>query len=277
MKKLFTVFNNFIVTLTQGMTTCGFIRGGIDMSLQFKGGFNLFLLNHRMWVNATEEGSCDLTSHDARKLNLMSRISDVMSVHVQATAVSLVEVLNDRSVCHTNASENLVSDMQTLGFLPASNADIPFTVKKPSSVVVIHGSLQGLNGMMANSEKTRCPARKGAEGQPRAKQGALVPPGVCNEQVPSAEAKICSGLHGDMQRLAEMTSPTFMYFITASTSRLVTACNTKYLHWRPHARRNMVPLDPDRFSVNQDAMIRLMGWAGNMTLSNAFLQGVLTA
>lgn len=51
--------------------------------------------------------------------------------------------------------------------------------------------------------------------------------------------------------------------------------NTKYLHWRPHARRNMVPLDPDRFSNNQDAMVRLMGWAGNMTLSNAFLQGIL--
>ncbi len=53
--------------------------------------------------------------------------------------------------------------------------------------------------------------------------------------------------------------------------------NTKYIFWRPHSRRNMVPLDPDRFSVNQDAMIRLVGWAGNMTLSNAFLQGVLTA
>lgn len=53
--------------------------------------------------------------------------------------------------------------------------------------------------------------------------------------------------------------------------------NSKYLFWRPHARRNMVPLDPDRFSVNQDAMIRLIGWAGNMTISNAFLQGVLTS
>lgn len=53
--------------------------------------------------------------------------------------------------------------------------------------------------------------------------------------------------------------------------------NTKYLHWRPHARRNMVPLDPDRFSINQDAMIRLIGWAGNMTVSNSFLQGVLVA
>lgn len=53
--------------------------------------------------------------------------------------------------------------------------------------------------------------------------------------------------------------------------------NTKYLHWRPHAERNMVPLDPDRFSINQDAMVRLVGWAGNMTLSCAFLQGVLGA
>lgn len=57
----------------------------------------------------------------------------------------------------------------------------------------------------------------------------------------------------------------FMYFL-----------NTNYIHFRPHSQRNMVPLDPDRFSINQDAMVRLLGWAGNMTLSNAFLQGVIT-
>ena len=54
--------------------------------------------------------------------------------------------------------------------------------------------------------------------------------------------------------------------------------NTKYLHYRPHSARNMTVLDPgNRFSVNQDAMVRLIGWAGNMTMSNAFLQGVLVA
>ena len=53
--------------------------------------------------------------------------------------------------------------------------------------------------------------------------------------------------------------------------------NSNYLHFRPHARQNMVALPPDRFSVNQDAMVRLLGWAGNMTISNAFLQGVITA
>ena len=53
--------------------------------------------------------------------------------------------------------------------------------------------------------------------------------------------------------------------------------NTDYIFFRPHKDRNMVPLDPDRFSVNQDAMVKLIGWAGNLTMSNAFLQGVLGA
>lgn len=53
--------------------------------------------------------------------------------------------------------------------------------------------------------------------------------------------------------------------------------NTDYIFYRPHSERDMVPLEPDRFSVNQDAMVKLLGWAGNLTMSNARLQGVLTA
>lgn len=53
--------------------------------------------------------------------------------------------------------------------------------------------------------------------------------------------------------------------------------NTNYLKFRPHRDRNMVPLNPDRFSVNQDAMVKLIGWAGNMTCSNRSLQGVIVA
>ena len=55
------------------------------------------------------------------------------------------------------------------------------------------------------------------------------------------------------------------------------ALNTEYIFLRPHQDRNMVPLDPDRFSVNQDAMVKLIAWAGNMAMSNRFLQGVITA
>jgi hypothetical protein len=53
--------------------------------------------------------------------------------------------------------------------------------------------------------------------------------------------------------------------------------NTEYLFLRPHVDRDMVPLDPDRFSVSQDAMVKLVAWAGNMTCSNRFLQGLIKA
>ena len=52
---------------------------------------------------------------------------------------------------------------------------------------------------------------------------------------------------------------------------------TDYLKFRPHRDRNMVPLNPDRFSTNQDAMVKLFGWAGNCTISNRSLQGVMVA
>lgn len=53
--------------------------------------------------------------------------------------------------------------------------------------------------------------------------------------------------------------------------------NTKYLFFRPHRDRNFVPIGGDRQSVNQDALVRLIGWAGNLTTSGAQFQGVLTA
>lgn len=52
--------------------------------------------------------------------------------------------------------------------------------------------------------------------------------------------------------------------------------NTDYIYFRPHADRNFVPLGDERFAVNQDAMVKLIGFAGNMTVSNRRLQGVLT-
>lgn len=52
--------------------------------------------------------------------------------------------------------------------------------------------------------------------------------------------------------------------------------NCNYLHFRPHRDRNFKVLD-DKSSVNQDAVVVPMVWAGNMTMSNASLQGVLKA
>lgn len=53
--------------------------------------------------------------------------------------------------------------------------------------------------------------------------------------------------------------------------------NTDYIFLRPHRDCNMSPLDPDRFSTNQDAMVKLIGWAGNMAVSNRSLQGAIVA
>jgi hypothetical protein len=50
--------------------------------------------------------------------------------------------------------------------------------------------------------------------------------------------------------------------------------NTKYLFYRPHADRDMVPLSPNkRYSVNQDAEVQILAWAGNLTSSGLQFQG----
>lgn len=52
--------------------------------------------------------------------------------------------------------------------------------------------------------------------------------------------------------------------------------NCDYIHYRPHRDRNMVPLSPNRrYSVNQDAEVQILAWAGNLTSSGAQFQGRL--
>lgn len=51
--------------------------------------------------------------------------------------------------------------------------------------------------------------------------------------------------------------------------------NTDYIYLRSHKDRNMKVIGGDRMAVNQDALYKIIGWAGNMTMSNAAVQGVL--
>ncbi len=52
--------------------------------------------------------------------------------------------------------------------------------------------------------------------------------------------------------------------------------NPKYIHYRPHASRNMVALSPNkRYAVNQDAEVQILAFAGNLTCSGAQFQGIL--
>ena len=51
--------------------------------------------------------------------------------------------------------------------------------------------------------------------------------------------------------------------------------NTNYLYLRPHKDRNMKVIGGERMAIDQDAIYKIIGWAGNLTMSNAQLQGVL--
>jgi hypothetical protein len=82
-----------------------------------------------------------------------------------------------------------------------------------------------------------------------------------------------AGMSADV--VLERTSGTFansgmptstMYFL-----------NTDYLYFRPHADRNFVVDPEERNTTNQDAFVKLIFWAGNMTVSNRALQGILVA
>ena len=52
--------------------------------------------------------------------------------------------------------------------------------------------------------------------------------------------------------------------------------NTNYIFFRPHKERNFVPIGGERQAINQDAIVKLYGFAGNLTTSNRSLQGLLT-
>lgn len=64
---------------------------------------------------------------------------------------------------------------------------------------------------------------------------------------------------------------------SGATSAHMWALNTDYIFWRPHKDRNFVPIGGERQSVNQDAVVKLFGVAGNMTCSGPQFCGVLIA
>jgi len=61
-----------------------------------------------------------------------------------------------------------------------------------------------------------------------------------------------------------------------ATAKTAYFLNTDYIKWRPHSKRNMVPLSPNkRYSTNQDAEVQIIAFAGNLTSCGAQFQGLL--
>jgi hypothetical protein len=63
----------------------------------------------------------------------------------------------------------------------------------------------------------------------------------------------------------------------AATADHMWMLNTDYIFFRPHRDRNFVPIGGERQAVNQDAIVKLIGWAGNLTSSGPQFSGVLIA
>lgn len=63
----------------------------------------------------------------------------------------------------------------------------------------------------------------------------------------------------------------------AATAAHMWFLDTKYIFFRPHKDRNFVPIGGERQAVNQDAIVKLIGWAGNLCTSGSEFQGVLIA
>ena len=62
-----------------------------------------------------------------------------------------------------------------------------------------------------------------------------------------------------------------------ATASRMWALNTKYIFFRPHRDRNFVAIGGDRQSVNQDAIVKLIGFAGNLTSGGPQFSGLLSA
>lgn len=96
------------------------------------------------------------------------------------------------------------------------------------------------------------------QAQQRFMDSKMAEAGFDNLKFKNADVVADGGLGGD-------APSSRMYFL-----------NTKYLRLEVHKERDMVPLGPgERSSINQDATVKLIGWAGNMTTSNRRLQGVI--
>jgi len=87
----------------------------------------------------------------------------------------------------------------------------------------------------------------------------LAEAGFENLKFMSADVVLDGGLNG-------AAPASHMYFL-----------NTNTIEWRPFRDRNMEVLGGDREPVNQDAIVRIMAFAGNATVNNRMLNGVLTA
>ena len=240
-------------------------NAGVNADLQCEGEFNFLSFDDKVRKDLTKHGASLLATSGPIELGSVVDVPFGVVVDVDISSKLALPILNDGSVGHTDSGNDLPAD-QFLAFDDSADTNATFTVKQSSSVSKFHKTSLAVTDMSANSENTQ-------NGQPRTKQAER--PGARREQVPTPKGKICSELRRNTETLAEMTGGHVC--ADYSTHHGLTDCNTDYFFWRPHRDRNFVPIGGERQSVNQDAVVKLIGWAGNLTSSGPQFSGVLIA
>jgi hypothetical protein len=86
------------------------------------------------------------------------------------------------------------------------------------------------------------------------------------------------GMSSDVVMGGGISGPVSTTQLTSgATAAHMWALNTDYIFFRPHRDRNFVPIGGERQAVNQDAVVKLIGWAGNVTSSGPQFCGVVIA
>ena len=188
---------------------------GIHVFLEFNTDQSLVSFLYEKWLDANEQLICAAARNAPGVADAMIGIgSPPRCVSSYVATESLMNKLDCGCMAHAKRHGQLEASISLRAFRADTNGEMvnahgAFTVEKASEILNVHEILQVRDEMMAKSEKARCPVER--RGRVTPSQAVQKWAGVCNEQVPSSEEKICSGLHGNMQRQAEMTCPDTLY------------------------------------------------------------------
>ena len=234
--------------------------------LKFKRDIDFLSFDDDIRLYSFQERCRKSTCNAPRMLWAMDGVSLAVIVTVTPTAKCFLQSFNDWFMRHADHYVELHFGVTFFAnpVVKGRDTNAALSVKQTCNIANVEFHRRALAEKSANSVDTQT-------GQYRAKQGEI--PGVCREHVPTPKGKICSDLHRNMQRLAEMTGLSCV-LVARHIRMMITECNSKYLFFRPYRGRNFVALGDERMSTNQDAVVRLLGFAGNMTSSGPQFSGV---
>lgn len=178
-----------------------------DMFLKFKNNVSLFVLDAKKWSDCRKEWDCGFRGNlPAKYLAMLWFLSQfVTSAHAAELSGN---GFDNRLIGHRYSDEQLISNIVTAWMVPFIDGDVPFSIKQSCNVRNFQHSYGSLvnDGIVANSEKTRCPASKEArKGNPEPSKQSATLLGVCNEQMLLPKGKVCSDLRRNTESEAEMT------------------------------------------------------------------------